>query len=197
MYTKEQIETAVKNKGYVWFDSDKDYDVNIVGVRNETAGDDVTNLFDDTITVSYKLKGKWMFHEWTITTDPGKKAMLQYSNPAGVARLVEGQYRGSHHIDLHQGKYKALKQFKPVKVYRDADKDMEFDENKIQEGLFGINIHRASINGVTKYVENWSEGCQVFANINDFNQFMKICENAAKIHGNSFTYTLIKSSDIL
>ncbi len=27
-------------------------------------------------------------------------------------------------------------------------------------------------------------------------EFMKICKKAAKIHGNSFTYTLIESSDI-
>ena len=30
----------------------------------------------------------------------------------------------------------------------------------------------------------------------DLDQFMAICEKAAAIHGNSFTYTLIKSSDI-
>lgn len=30
----EQIRDAVKVKGYVWFDSDKNYDVNIVSVRN-------------------------------------------------------------------------------------------------------------------------------------------------------------------
>ena len=35
-YTREQIETAVKEKGYKWFEdnSNKGYDVNIVGVRN-------------------------------------------------------------------------------------------------------------------------------------------------------------------
>ena len=30
MYTKEQLEKAVKAKGYVWFDGAKDYDVNIM-----------------------------------------------------------------------------------------------------------------------------------------------------------------------
>ena len=35
MYTREQIEAAVKAKGYVWFEdtSNKSYDVNIVGVK--------------------------------------------------------------------------------------------------------------------------------------------------------------------
>jgi hypothetical protein len=34
MYTKEQIEKALKSKGYSWFDGKKDYDLNIVGIRN-------------------------------------------------------------------------------------------------------------------------------------------------------------------
>ncbi len=37
-YTKEQVEAAVKSKGYVWFEGAKDYDVNIVGVRNAATG---------------------------------------------------------------------------------------------------------------------------------------------------------------
>lgn len=195
-YTREQIESAVKSKGYVWFEGAKDFDVNIVGVRNSATGDKVTNVFDDTMTVSYKENGVWKFHQWSCTTDPGKKAMLEYHNANGVARLVEGQYRGSHTIGLHQGKYEALKQAKNVKVYRDKDKDMQYDENVIQEGIFGINIHRSSATGTSTFVENWSEGCQVFANVKDFESFMNICKKAREIHGNSFTYTLIESSDI-
>jgi len=197
MYTREQIEKAVKGKGYVWFEGTKDYDLNIVGVRNSTTGNKVTNLFDDKITVSYKLNGEWQFHEWNATTDPGKKGVMEYHNAAGVARLVEGQYRGSHSIGLHQGKYKSLKQAKPVKVYRDPNRDMTYDETKIAEGIFGINIHRSSATGTSTYVENWSEGCQVFATVTDFDKFMALCEKASAIHGNSFTYTLIESSDLV
>ena len=193
-YTREQIEKAVKAKGYLWFNSNTDYDVNIVGIRNSAPGKKVSNIFDDLITISYKVNGEWFFHAWPATTDPGKKGVLEFKNPAGVARLVEGQYRGSHTIGLHQGKYEALKQQKPVKVYRDADKDLEYDENKTQEGIFGINIHKAGPSST--YVENWSEGCQVFKRAKDFEEFMKICRNAAKVHGASFTYTLINSSDI-
>ncbi len=196
MYTREQIEKAVKAKGYAWFEGTKDYDLNIVGVRNSATGNKVTNVFDDKITVSYKLNGEWQFHEWNATTDPGKKGVMEYHNAAGVARLVEGQYRGSHSIGLHQGKYKALKQAKPVKVYRDPNRDLTYDETKIAEGIFGINIHRSSATGTSTYVENWSEGCQVFATVTDFDKFMALCEKASEIHGNSFTYTLIESSDL-
>jgi hypothetical protein len=196
MYTREQIETAVKAKGYVWFDdaNNKGFDVNIIGVRNSATGQKVTNAFDDTMTLSYKENGEWKFHTWACTTDPGKKGVMEYHNAAGVARLVEGQYRGSHALGLHQGKYEALRQAKNVKVYRDANRDMNYDEAKIAEGVFGINIHKAGADST--YVENWSEGCQVFKKSADFESFMAIIRKAKDIHGNSFTYTLIESSDI-
>jgi len=195
MYTKEQIETALKAKNYAWFEGAKDFDVNIVGVRNSATGNKVTNVFDDTMTLSYKEGGVWKFHQWPCTTDPGTKGVKEFHNAAGVARLVEGQYRGSHSLGLHQGKYEALRQTKPVKVYRDANKDMTYDESKIQEGVFGINIHKAGADST--YVENWSEGCQVFKKSADFEAFMVIIRKAGKIHGNNFTYTLIESTDIV
>ena len=193
-YTREQIEAAVKAKNYAWFEGAKDFDVNIVGVRNSATGDKVTNLFDDCLTLSYKIGSEWKFHCWPATTDPGTKGVMQYGNKAGVARLVEGQYRGSHTIRLHGGKYEALGQNKPVKVYRDPNKDMKYDETKIAEGVFGINIHKAGADST--YVENWSEGCQVFKRAKDFEEFMAICRKARDIHGNSFTYTLLESADI-
>lgn len=198
-FTKEKIEQALKNKKYVWFEDieNKGFDLNIVGVRNNSKdiADKVTNLFDDILTVSYKSNGKWMYQEWAITTDPGRRAMLEVKNPTGVARLVPGQYRSSYSIGLHKGKYEALRQTKPVIVYRDPDKDLVYDENKTQTGLFGINIHKAGKN--SSIIENWSEGCQVFKVEADFNEFMDICRSAAKIHGSTFTYTLIESTDII
>ena len=196
-YTKEQIETAVKSKGHVWFEdtANKGYDVNIVGIRNTATGQKVTNAFDDYLTISYKENGQWKCHVWPATTDPGKKGVMEYHNKDGVARLVEGQYRGSHIIRLHQGKYEALGQDKPVKVYRDANKDMTYDENKITEGVYGINIHKAGADST--YVENWSEGCQVFKKSADFEAFMKICRKSKDIHGNRFTYTLIETKYIV
>lgn len=195
-YTREQIESAVKGKGHVWFEdaNNKGFDVNIVGVRNDSTGDKVTNVFDDYLTLSYKENGVWKFHIWPATTDPGTKGILETTNKSGIARLVEGQYRGSHTIRLHQGKYEALGQAKNVKVYRDANRDMKYDETKIEEGIFGINIHHAGADST--YVNDWSMGCQVFKKTKDFDEFMSICRKAKEIHGNSFSYTLIGSNDI-
>jgi len=200
-YTKDQIEKAVKAKGYVWFEdtADKTYDVNIVGIRNSVTGQKVTNVFDDYLTISFKDESNtWQCYCWAATTDPGKKSMLEWKKMGiqeGCARLVSGQYRSSHCVGLHQGKYEALRQQKNVKVYRDADLDLEYDETKITEGLYGINIHKAGQDST--WVENWSAGCQVFKRVKDFDVFMRICKKAAKIHGNSFTYTLLDSKDIV
>jgi hypothetical protein len=191
--TREQIESAMIKKGFAYF-SDGELNLNIIGVRQSSTGNKVTNLFDDFLTLSYKHNGAWVFKKWAATTDPGTKGVKEFHNAAGVARLVAGQYRGSHAIGLHQGKYEALKQAKNVKVYRDANKDMTYDESKIQEGVFGINIHKAGADST--YVENWSEGCQVFKKSADFDEFMVIVKKAAALHGNSFTYTLLESKDL-
>lgn len=200
MWTREQIEAAVKAKAYAWFsdDANKGYDVNIVGIRNNSpeVGDRVTNVFDDWMTVSYKVDGVWKFNIWPITTDPGTKAVKEYHNPNGVARVVPGQYKGMWAVGLHQGKYEAMRQVKPVKVYRDKNKDMTFSETVIEEGIFGINGHRSNPTTESAYVENWSEGCQVFKRVKDFNNWMIIMNKAKGIHGNSFTYTLLESTDI-
>jgi hypothetical protein len=200
MYTREQVETAVKSKGYKWFEdaSNKSYDVNIVGVRNTLPSvyKKVTNVFDDHITLTFKdEKGVLQFYCWMATTDPGKKGVQQFHNAKGVARLVPGQYRTTYAIDKHQGKYDALCQrLGEVTVWRDGNKDLMFDEVLKDTGMFGINIHKAGQDST--WVENWSEGCNVFKRVKDFDVFMSICKKAAKIHGNKFSYTLIESTDI-
>ena len=199
MYTREQIEKAVKSKKYLWFNSNKDYDVNIVGIRNSNTGNKVTNVFDDFLTISFRIGNEWQFYCWNATTEPGKKGMLEGKAKGGVARLVPSQYRGVWEIDKHQGKYDALCQKGPVKVYRDNNMDDEYDliEENVHEGIFGINIHKAGkfVNGSTQ-IDKWSAGCQVFSKESDFNEFMDVCRKARDIWGNSFTYTLIESNDI-
>lgn len=193
MFTREQIEAAVKSKGYKYFENG-DYNMNVIGIRNSGVGNKVTDLFDDWLTLSFKIDGVWQFYIWNATTDPGKAPMLKGNNGTGTARVVPGQYPGSHFIGLHRGKYEALKQKANLKVYRDADKDSEYDTDKITEGVYGINIHKAGQD--SKIISTWSEGCQVFKRVKDFDVFMKLCKKAAKLHGNSFTYTLIESKDI-
>lgn len=197
--TREQVEAAVKAKSYKWFENG-DYNLNIVGVRNAETLNEVTNKFDDHMTLSYKVDGEWQFHCFDCTTDPGKHWVENIMNESGVAILKENQYRGSHKIGLHQGKYEALRQQKPVQVYRDNNLDECYDlnEENIQEGIFGINIHRATKweGKKSTQIDKWSAGCQVIAANDDFRLFMEICNKAKDVWGNSFTYTLINSDDL-
>jgi hypothetical protein len=197
-YTLEEIKKAVLSKGYKWFENG-DYNINIVGIRNSETENQVTNKFDDCVTVSYKVNGEWNFHCFKATTDPGTHWTKNLLNKNGVAILVPGQYRGSHKIGLHKGKYEALRQKKPLKVYRDKNKDDVYDliEENIHEGIYGINIHRATAHGESKQIDKWSAGCQVLAKTSDFNKLMELARKSSDLYGNSFTYTLIESKDII
>jgi hypothetical protein len=198
-YTREQIQKAVESKGYKWFEGG-DYNLNIVGVRNSATHGVVTNKFDDKLTVSYSVNGEMKYHEFDATTDPGSHWEKNLLNKDGVAILVPNQYRGSHEIRKHQGKYEALCQKKPVKVYRDNNKDGKYDmlEENIHEGIFGINIHKAGsrVEGSTQ-IDKWSAGCQVFSKESEFNQLMELAYKAKNLYGNTFSYTLIESKDLV
>jgi hypothetical protein len=203
-HTREKIAEVMASKGYKYFtdDNNKTYDVNIIGIRNDETQGRVTNAFDDTMTISYKNEdGEWQYHEFNCTTDPGTHWVENILNDRGVAILKPGQYRGSHKLRLHQGKYLALGQKKHMKIYRDANLDGQYDliEESVKDELIGINIHRATSRAGNKSsrVDKWSAGCQVIADNDDWHQFLDICQTAREIHGNSFSYTLLNSNDIV
>lgn len=185
--------------GYAYFEKGN-YNLNIIGVRADVNGA-VTNLFDDIIVLIYNDPKQGLVRKlYNITTEPGlyyvAKKLL---NSKGTAILVPGQYRGCWQLGLHQGKYTALCQKKPVKVYRDGNMNMKYDldPDTIEKGLFGINIHRASENKVNQTIDKYSAGCQVFNNINDYNEFINICKKQAELYGNNFTYTLINEKSLV
>lgn len=198
-YTREQIKSAVLSKGYDWFE-EGDYNLNIVGVRNSDTKGKVTNKFDDLITLSYKIDGEWVLDCYDCTTDPGSHWAKNIMNSKGVAILKPGQYLKSHKLRLHGGKYLALGQQNPLTVYRDNNRDDNYDlnESKTDTGLFGINIHRASKYEGKKStnVDKWSAGCQVIAANDDWHAFLDVCQVARDKWSNNFTYTLIESKDI-
>lgn len=197
---KYDFQKLFKKKGYAYFATGK-YNLNIIGVRTAHQGGKVTNRFDDFFVVIYKdAAGSWQRKVWPCTTEPGLSIMKAPTNRKGAAILVPGQYRGMWRIDYHNGKYKALCQrTKPVKVYRDNNRDDVYDlsPKSIDTGIFGINMHRASKWGTVTYVNKYSAGCQVFANVNDFNEMMRLAnKQVAAGYGNSFSYTLIREEDM-
>lgn len=192
-WTAKQIIAASKRKGYAVFG--KEYDLNLIGIRTH---DGTANTFNDWFTVSHlRASGVWAFYAFQCTTDPGLFWRKSPENVNGVAIVVPGQYRGLWTKGKHQGKYDALVQVAPIKVYRDNNKDGKLDKGKIDEGLFGINCHRANPDHASAQVDKWSAGCQVFADPDDFAFFLKLCDRqwAAGI-GSKYSYTLLEEQDI-
>lgn len=186
----------LEKKGYKYF-TEGSYNLNIIGIRRDTPK--VTNKFDDVLVVLYNTPTHRNSRKvYTITTDPGLSHMKKPTNKKGTAILVPGQYRGAYKIGYHKGRYKALCQNKPVKVYRDNNKDdvYDFEPETIDEGVFGINIHKAGLSSTI--VNDWSAGCQVFADSKDFKHFMVLCDKQVEAGlGNSFTYTLLEEKDVV
>ena len=195
MFTREQVEKVMTKKGYTYF-SNGNYNLNLIGVRCNI-NTKVTNHFDDIMIVTYKNNGEWIYKEYPITTDPGVKSLKQLVNINGCAILVPDQYKGCFMTGLHKGKYEALVQRDILKVYRDKDKDLEYDldPKTIQSGLFGINIHKSGKDSTI--VDNWSAGCRVFAKEKDFTDFMTIINKSKAMYGNRFTYTLLDKNDFV
>ncbi|MBQ4818884.1 hypothetical protein [Aquimarina sp. MMG016] len=172
------------------------YKLNIVGYRSRFMG---SNRFDDEIHVFYTNdKGKWIYHMFKATTDPGQYWLENPIHPQGTAFLKKGQYIDAYSIGLHRGVYNALIQTKPVTVIRNYKRKGLFKwfESGFQDtGQFGINIHRARRQGTTKVIDDFSAGCLVFANATDFDRFLQISNGHRKRYGNSFTVTLVDFRD--
>lgn len=193
-FSTQKIKEVLDNKGYQFFDKAQPYSLNIIGIRSNSH---IINSFDDWLYLIYQNEALALqTHEFAITTDPGTYWLKNPLNVNGTSILVPGQYKDSHQIGLHQGKYKALTQKAPLKIWRDNNQDTTLDKNgKIYEGIFGINIHRSNAVTESFFVEKWSAGCQVFKVAKDFSLFMDICHKSESIYGNSFTYTLLEKQD--
>jgi len=194
---KDQFKNALNKKNYAFFENGK-YNINIVGVRS---GNHDSTKFDDILAVIFKSDdNEWEVLTYEITTEPGPSILRKPINPNGTAVLVPNQYRGVYKIDTHGGKYRHIalcQRNGKVKVYRDTDKDGKPETNGlVEEGMFGINIHRHPRVGEKEYVQGSSAGCQVFKDSRQFAQFLETCNKSADIYGNSFTYTLIDEEDL-
>lgn len=167
----------------------KPYNLNIVGFRNIFGR---PNYFEDTIAVYYQEEGEWVWECFEATTRPGFHFLLNPLNEKGTAILVAGQYKDSYMLGLHKKSYEALIQKMPVKVYRDNNKNLmyDLDQRTVEEGFFGINIHKASLGA--KLVGPDSAGCQVIKNSKDYQKFISLCRKASGFWGNKFTYTLVE-----
>ena len=180
----------VASRGYTVFERGT-YNLNIIGLRTK---DSDSNKFDDRICVVYKDKKSWITRTWSGTTDPGTYWRERPMNVKGTAILKAGQYPGAYKIGKHRGQYDALVQTGGrVTVWRDSDMDdvLDMEPGTEDSGYHGINIHKSG--EASTEVNRWSAGCQVFANEDDFDDFMGICRKQVSERGwRTFTYTLIE-----
>lgn len=177
----------VEGLGMVVFSSGE-YNLNIIAERILPGR---PNEWDDLLHVVYRVGGQWRHHRYAATTDPGAHWIRHSSR--GAASLVPGQYRGAWEPGLHRGRYRALCQRLPVKVWRDRNRDGSPEKTMVYTGIFGINIHRASIVRDVPTVDEYSAGCIVVRNAAEFAEFMGLVDKSARLYGSRFTATLVES----
>lgn len=166
----------------------------IVGVRSN---EDETNAPDDKF---YIFQGDKFITMTTGTTNPGepilKGGFLKYNKLGAAIVKADEWYYDVWKPGLHLGKMPGLKQVRPIKIYRDNDRDGKSEEiGKLHEGLYGINFHTMDYNQQSKAVKDkingWSAGCQVVNDVEKFYQLM---------HGfkgyKSVTYVLLNEWDV-
>lgn len=172
--------------------------LNVIGVRNSKATSQ--DKFDDLLAYfTYDNNGNLVGKVVPATTDPSTYFLKTPMNVKGAAILKSGQYKDAYAIGLHRGQYEALVQVKPVTVIRDDDRNALINYfAPTQTGLYGINIHKSTKGKSNEdIIGTDSAGCQVFRNIPDFLDMMRMAQTSRKKYGNTFTYTLIDERDTL
>lgn len=189
---------TIRSMGHEVFTSG-DFNLNFIAIR---FGDASAESFDDWITCWYKRDGQWHTHWWRATTDPGSYWMDNPMNVKGTAQVVPDQYRGLWKVGRHKT-YKAFEQAGQVKVYRHQP-GKERTSPPIDIGDFHINGHAAdtdpwdTVDPNRTSVGRWSAGCQVWADSAGFREAIGLAEESIRRgYPNSFTYTLVKESDVL
>jgi len=194
-HTYNQLKQALRDKGYLFF-GPRAYDLNVIGIRNPSQR---PGKFDDTFCIAYiDANGHERVFTCPFTADPGLHYLQHPINAKGCAILKPGQYRGAYQIGLHRG-YTALRQIKPVTVFRDADKDsnLDWDNVRTDTGMHAINIHRTLADGIAATVQRFSAGCQVIQSSDDFAYVLSLVRRQKKSIGTDIiTYTLIMETDL-
>jgi hypothetical protein len=189
----KRVMAAVTSRGYLWFRGAMD--LNIIGLRNpEPSGD----KFDDTICVAYvDVLGNDIIRHFPATTDPGMHYAKNPINPSGLAILALGQHRGIWTIGKHRGS-PALVQIGRCKVIRDNNRDSyrDYDAEKSETGIYGINLHSVDPYDYQTTIGRWSAGCQVLPMKMDKDYIINMVRLQGKVIGTTtVSYTLLLESD--
>lgn len=187
------IKRYMAAKGYRIFTNGKP---NIVGIRSNGK----VNTYCDRVFVWWTEDGKEKSHWFTMTTCPGITYLKKpLAGTSGTAILVPGQYIDCWELGQHRNSHLALIQTGgKVKVYRDSNRDDVIDcrNSTIENGYFGINLHRASTSDLDD-VNSYSAGCQVWKYHGPHLKLMQTFQGLAeRFKFRWFSYTLINMQEL-
>jgi len=193
-----------------WFPAHNAIQINyncfLFGVRNQNRNQS-SDAFDDLIGVIYPFERKLNMELFEATTDPSVTELVKptftEAQRNGTAIIAEGQYRGVYQIGHHgvgSWRHRALVQVRPIKIYRDSNRDqtLDLEPERTTEGLYGVNLHMAHPRAVIQRIQGYSAGCQVIQDPADYQRLMYILGmqqvTFAQMQlrgGDRFSYTLM------
>ena len=161
----------------------------ILGVQSN---EDEFNVFDDKF---YLFKGDKFILVTSGTTNAGLTGLHHYwkYNKDGAAVIKTDEwYYDLWKFGYHRRRMPALKQIKPIKYYRDWNKNNKAEEiGPMYEGIIGINFHTVLYDRIPnfyrRYINGWSTGCQVVNYVKDYYKILDLVK-----HQKTVTYCLIK-----
>jgi hypothetical protein len=161
----------------------------ILGVQSK---EDTYNHFDDKF---YLFRGRKFIMVTTGTTNAGTTGIKNYERYSDKGVLVvktDEWYHGLWKYGMHRKRMPALKQVRPIKYFRDWNKNECIEEiGKGYEGMRGINFHTVTYQGnvslIKKLIGGWSAGCQVINNVRKYYKMLGYVKEQPYV-----TYCLIK-----
>lgn len=192
-----KIIAAMTRNSYVIY---RDGKVNIVGVRKYPfIGQPISDKFDDLIYLIWYENGKIVAYKYPCTTKPGLKVMKGSAGYPGNY-LVEGQYLEVWVQTTYKDDHPAFADSKKFNTYFDRNHDAVWNPEKIESPSSGGGFfqHSVYVKNPAVNVNTWSAGCQVIPDRNKQLQFQSLARaQAAKSNQKKFTYTLLKSTDVV
>lgn len=178
-------------------------EVNIVYVEgmglDGKANGDRPNEWNDLRTTLWFEYGEPKIDAWDATTEPGIYFTKRPLNPKGAARIEFGQYQ-AWRVGMHRGDHDALRQSGgPVRVRRDANKDMMRTGDAIDEGDFWINQHWG-YDQPEDDIGKASAGCLVGRTREGHREFMARVKSDPRYQADPnfvFSTTILAESDVL
>ena len=182
------VEKAMIKNGYP---IDRSGKLNIANIRSS---DRTVDTFNDVQILWWYVDGIINAIKFSVTVDPGLDNILNPINVKGCAIVAPGFYHNVWALGKHKGKYDALVQVNEILVFRDSNKDAKYDYTEksnwgsiraideftklmiskdhfrylLEEGIFGINCHRANQWKIINKVGLYSAGCVVHEDPKDY-----------------------------